>query len=317
MSNLNYHLVEPPAVEPISLSLAKKQLRIDGINHDDNYLLTEQIIPAARAYCENHCNIAFYDQTYLLTLDSFPYGDYRSTVPIDQRSPWNYSAYWADLAIRLPKPRTVAINSLTYVDSTFNLQTISPIDPTNIGAGGYYADLNSEPARIVPGPGGTWPITQFYEPGSIQVNYTAATFAFTKTETVSLAAGAPVNGITPYTGVPSKQVISIQSVKDSVTGATLNYSVAPILDANSDPINRSRITIEATVAPTNLVAVVTYRAGVCPPEVNQAIQLMIGHLYEHREEIADTTQMKQLPLGVKSLLKRHRFNVFGNFGSGY
>jgi hypothetical protein len=40
----------------------------------------------------------------------------------------------------------------------------------------YYVDTTSEPARIVPTPSLTWPSTQLYLPGSVQVTYIAGSY---------------------------------------------------------------------------------------------------------------------------------------------
>jgi len=42
-----------------------------------------------------------------------------------------------------------------------------------------------------------------------------------------------------------------------------------------------------------------------PAQVEQAIRLLIGHFYEHRTA-ASADKMRDLPLGVESLLARHR-----------
>ena len=296
---LNYRLVVPPTVEPVSLSLAKKHIRQD--NPDDNYLI-QSYIGAAREYCENFCNRAFYPQTYELYLDTFPWGDWRSTVPMDQRSPMNYSAYWNDLAIRLPKPRLIAVNSLTYLDATNTLQTLTQDDD-------FRVDATSQPARITPVAGATWPIDQFYIPGSVVVNYTTGSYATKITENVAIATTAP------FVGTLAHQNLGIVSVTDNSTQKNaLSYTEAIVLDNDADPTSQTQITLSAA-APSN-TAVVTYMAGICPESIKMAILLIVGHLYEHREENIEVA-LTCLRLGVKSLLRRYVFNVFGNYKSGY
>ena len=161
----SYRLVTPPAVAPVLLAEAKQHLRVDFA--DDDTLIGTYLV-VAREYVEQFLDRPIFAQTYELALDSFPYGDYRTTVPLDQRNPWNYSAYWSDLAIRLPRPRCMSVTSITYLDGTGTEQTLAPAS--------YYADLSSEPARIVPAAGTTWPITQYYLPGSIRVTYVAGCY---------------------------------------------------------------------------------------------------------------------------------------------
>lgn len=296
MPGLNYKVTVPPTVEPVSLSLAKKQLRVDI--PDDNYLI-QTYIEIARDYCERECNRAFYTQTMQLFLDSFPYGDYRSTVPMDQRSPWNYSAYWSDLAIRLPKPMTLSVDSIAYVDSSGTPQTLDP--------SAYYVDVNSRPGRIVPAMGLTWPITQFYQPGSIMVQYKAGSYVTTITETI------PVATVAPFVGILTHQVVSITSVKDT-GGNTLAATPSLVLDQNGDPTSQTQLTFSA--APPSHEAVITYQAGIIPKSIIAAMLLVIGHLYEHREENTELN-LKTLPLGVKNFLGKHIFNNFGDYRSGY
>ena len=52
--------------------------------------------------------------------------------------------------------------------------TVLTIDPSN-----YVVDVTSEPARISPAPGFTWPYQQNYVPGQVRVNYTAGTYMAT------------------------------------------------------------------------------------------------------------------------------------------
>lgn len=297
---LNYTLLVPPAIEPVSISLAKKQLRVD-ISDDD--FLIETYISVAREYCEEYTNRAFYPQTWQLSLDSFPYGDYRSTVPIDQRSPWNYSAYWSDLAIRLPKPMCIGVTSLTYVDGDGNNQSLA--------SGQYYVDLTSKPCRIVPIAGATWPVTQFYQPGSIQVVFQAASYQTTLSQTVTVA---PASGTeTPYLGTLSNQVLSITSVKD-VNGNTLTYTPSLVTDQNGDSTSQTQLSF-ATAPPSNQVGVV-YQGSIIPKTIIAAMLLIIGHLYENREQTT-ALSLKTLPLGVENFLKTHVFQNFGNYRSGY
>lgn len=297
MPGLNYSLVTPPTVEPISLSLAKKQARVD-IPDDDSLIQT--YISVARDYCEGWTNRAFYTQTWQLFLDSFPYGDYRNTVPIDQRSPWNYSAYWSDLSIRLPKPMTLAVESINYVDANGSPQVLDPSL--------YTVDINSRPGRIVPAPGLLWPVTQFYQPGSINIIYQAGSYVATVTEIIAVSGSG-----TPYTGVLSKQVLSITSVKDA-NDNPLAHTSALVTDTNGDPTSQTQLSF--TALPTGSTATVVYQAGIMPPSIIAAMLLLISHLYEHREENSEIT-LKTLPFGMEKFLRRHKFDIGGNYRSGY
>ena len=163
---LNLKLITPPAVEPVSLSLAKSHLRID-IDDDDS--LIGGYIAAARQYAERYTKRAFFNQAWQLSLDHFPLFDGSSTLPTRSRQDWPfYSSYYDSITIRLPRPSCVSVQSITYIDQTGTQQTLSP--------SAYYADTSSEPARIVPVPGTFWPYTQAYLPSSVKVLYVAGSY---------------------------------------------------------------------------------------------------------------------------------------------
>lgn len=127
MSSATLLVVTPPAVEPVLLGEAKLHLRIDT---DDEDGLIIGYLHAAALYCEQIQGRAYITRTLRLELDSFPGG---SGV------------------ILLPRPPTGAIVSVEYDDEDGAGQTLDAAD--------YEADLNSEPARLRPAEGLTWPAT--------------------------------------------------------------------------------------------------------------------------------------------------------------
>jgi hypothetical protein len=163
---LNFRVTVPPAIEPVSLTLAKQQIRVDF--PDDDALITSYIT-ASRQYAENYTRRAFFNQTIVLSLDHFPYFTGESTLPTRARQDWAmYSAYYDRITIRLPRPSCVSVQSITYVDLNGVTQTLP--------ASAYYVDTTSEPGRIVPTSGSYWPYTQAYVPGSVQVSYLAGSY---------------------------------------------------------------------------------------------------------------------------------------------
>lgn len=162
----NYKDTSKPAAEPVTLAAAKAQCVVDPGNTLDDDLITG-LIQAAREHVEDLMQRAIYTRTMLLTLDFFPFPDYDGTVnPNDRHS--LYGKYWHALAIKLPRPAVVSVESIQYIDLTGTQQTL---DPTT-----YYLDPTSEPGRITPKPGLYWPYQQSWLPGSVQINYTAGTF---------------------------------------------------------------------------------------------------------------------------------------------
>lgn len=120
-----YKLVTEPASEPVSLTEAKRHLRVDYTDDDD---LIAIFIKAARQHAETYTGRAFIDQTWELTLDEFP-----------------------DNEIQILKPPLIEVESVKYDDAAGDEQTLSDgLD--------YTVDLASEPGWIVP-TDQTWPTT--------------------------------------------------------------------------------------------------------------------------------------------------------------
>jgi hypothetical protein len=164
---LSFQLTTPPAAEPVSLALAKQQLRVD---FPDDDALISAFITAARQWAEVYTRRAFFKQSFLLSLDSFPlFMSDNGTIPPAQMRGWPYySAYWDPLCIRLPRPTCISVDSIKFRDVSNAIQTLDPAT--------YSLDTVSEPARIVPMPSLTWPTTQVYLPGSVQVAYTTGSY---------------------------------------------------------------------------------------------------------------------------------------------
>jgi uncharacterized phiE125 gp8 family phage protein len=164
---LSLQLVTPPAAEPVSLQMAKSHLRVD---YPEDDILIGAFIIGARQSCEKYTHRAFFNQTWTRNLDYFPlfWGDNGTVNPAD-RNDWPYFAsFWDKLTIDLPRPRTVSVTSITYVDTTGEKQTLDPAT--------YNVDITSVPARIVPAINCYWPTTTTYLPGSVQITFVAGSY---------------------------------------------------------------------------------------------------------------------------------------------
>jgi uncharacterized phiE125 gp8 family phage protein len=116
-------LITPAATDPITLAEAKKHLRVT----DDDYdAYIEALITAATRHAEEWTGRAFVDQTWEITLDTFPTN-----------------------AIELAKPPLIEVVSVVYDDGDGNETTYSP--------SGYVVDAVSEPAWVVVSGSGNWP----------------------------------------------------------------------------------------------------------------------------------------------------------------
>ena len=145
-----------PQEEPVSLASAKTHLRLTSDDTTQDSLI-QDLISSAREQAEAMTNRKFVTQTWKLTLDAFPYAGRQSPAywlnlpPLQQ---YTVYAFRSDTdAIRVPFPPLQSVTSIKYYDPAGVLQTI---DPAN-----YIVDSASEPARIVPVPGYTWPTPQY------------------------------------------------------------------------------------------------------------------------------------------------------------
>jgi hypothetical protein len=278
---LSIQLVAPPIVEPVTLALAKQHLRVDF--PDDDTLITAYII-AARQYCEKYTRRAFFNQTWLRTLDYFPlWYSQNGTVNPAYRADWPYYAdFWARITIDLPTPRTIAVSSITYVDTNGNLNTLPPA--------AYNVDTTSVPARVVPSQGTYWPTVMTYQPGSVRITYVAGSYVQKVTETFTASSAAPYT----YTLVQSP-VTALDSVVDA--------------SGNSPAFTYSAGVLTLPAASAGLTYSVTYWVGTVPQTIVLAMLLLIGHWYEHREE-ASELNLKNIPSGVAMLLDTEKLQVW-------
>lgn len=277
---LSYRELSQPTIEPVSLLLAKQHLRVDW-DQDDTYIAA--LITAARQYVEKVTNRAIFNRQMLLTLDYFPWPGWDSTTGStahDYFMRW----YYRGLTIRIPKPATASVESLSYIAN--DGVTIVTIDPSN-----YTVDLTSEPARISPRPGYTWPYQQNYIPGQVQVRFTAGTYEMPVTETVIVPAAAP------YTAALSAaaKIITLTSVEDAENN--------PVTCSNTD----GTLTFDESQAGKTLT--VGYTVNNCPQTVVAAMLLIIKHLYDNRAESSELN-LKTIPLGVEYLLAGEVFDTF-------
>jgi uncharacterized phiE125 gp8 family phage protein len=118
-------LITAPATEPVTVAEAKAHLRVDSA--DDDALITALIV-AARQGAEHITGRALMPQTWELALDGFK-----------------------DV-IGLQKAPLTSITSIKYLDTAGALQTMSASD--------YLLDSHSEPARVMPAYGTSWPSTR-------------------------------------------------------------------------------------------------------------------------------------------------------------
>lgn len=144
----NLTLITEPAEEPITLEEAKEHLRI-GIEDTDEEGLITSLITAARLHVEDITNRALVKQEWDLQLDEFPDG-----------SNDNYGGI-----ICLPKGRTISVTHVKYKETSAGTLT-------TIASSQYTVDTVSEPGRLLPAYGYSWPTTRD-DVAAVQVRYYA------------------------------------------------------------------------------------------------------------------------------------------------
>lgn len=164
-------IVTAPTSEPVSLAEAKGYLRVDSDLSADDATITG-LIAAARQDAEKITWRALITQTWKLVADRFPRPGYGYTasvwygpqfgsmpgpitmVPLEGKTGYE---------IFLPKPPLVSVNSIKYIDTNGVQQTMDPSL--------YLVDTVSEPGRITPAYGQTWPTIR-EQANAVEVNFT-------------------------------------------------------------------------------------------------------------------------------------------------
>ena len=129
-------LVRPtaPTLEPVTLDEAKTHCVITSTD-DDTFI--GNLITTAREKVESDTNRSLITQTWEQYLDCFP---------------WNTPGAWPAAILLEPAPLQ-SVTSLTYIDTDGATQTLTEgVD--------FTVDTKSEPARIVPFYGTSWPSTR-------------------------------------------------------------------------------------------------------------------------------------------------------------
>lgn len=168
-------LTAAPSAEPFVAATdasLRQHLRLDTGDTSQDVLIGV-FVGQAREAAEQICRRAFITQSWLLTLDKFP-------APGLETSSANwYGPSWGvgpgpltmvkpdgktQFEIVIPLPPLQTVDSIKYYDTDGVQQTLSPSL--------YIVDNTSEPARVVPAVGMTWPSTQ-NRINAVEVRFTA------------------------------------------------------------------------------------------------------------------------------------------------
>lgn len=144
---MRVEVITAPVEEPIKLAQARKFCRIDADITDEDSLISDVWIPAARQFVEAQTSRALAPQTLQAVFDRFPR---RRILP-------------------LPRFPLIEVVSIKYDDATGTEQTL--------GASSYRVVNHSAPGAVY-APGG-WPSAS-PQPGAVRVRYRAGSW-FTHT----------------------------------------------------------------------------------------------------------------------------------------
>ncbi len=146
-----------PANEPLDAAETISYLRLDsGVDTT----LVDNLIKAARFWCEDYINRTLLTTTFTLSLDAIGQID----VPLKEGLHTGYSETPRVNYIELPRS---PVQSVTSIKSFADDNTA-----TTLAASNYFVDTVREPARVVLRDGGTWP-TDLRNANGIEVLYIA------------------------------------------------------------------------------------------------------------------------------------------------
>lgn len=268
-------LISAPVAEPVSLTMATKQLNLDDGYTDDDGFITG-LITAARQACENYTNRVLLTQTWILRRDSFPGHNLR----------YQWDGY---PQINLPKPPFQSVASFQYVDVSGTPQTLT--QDTTYGTNpanpqyGYQLERGSEtqPARLLPPFARPWPPTRMV-PANVIVQFRCGyggpiTCSMAQDSAVlTVSGGAPLSfNADDAPLLPGETGLPISVPGAGPAGAVLNTFIASVNPANG------QATL-ATPASTAVSGAAGWAGQAVPSAFIRAMLLLIDFYYENRGE---------------------------------
>jgi len=251
-----------PTAEPVSLSEAKAHLRAEDA--DDDALIEAQVA-AARRYVEDYTKQILVGRTLRADLDCFPGG-----------------------VIELPVGPVREVASIVYLDSSGDSQTLA----TTL----WQSDLRGRLARLLWDAGDApWPNTEIGRLNAVTVTFTAGqAIPFTTTnatDTIDAVAH-------PFADGDTFQVWNSGGELPGGLAAQTNYYV---ITAAADSFQLSLTSGGSAVALSDDGSG-THFAGLIDQPIRAALLLLLGALYENREDEITGTITTRLKVGLDRLL---------------
>jgi hypothetical protein len=298
-------IVTPPSVEPVSLAEARSYLRVDADVTSEDALITD-LIAAARQDAEKITWRALVMQTWRATLDRFPGPGANSAGstwvpssyavmpgPVLTAVPQGKTGY----EIFLPKPPLVTVNSIKYIDQNGVQQTLATDQ--------YLVDTVSEPGRVTPAYGTSWPSTR-EQANAVEVSFNCGYAS-------KITADATANTITP-TLWPTLAVNDAAVFSNSggalpaPLAAGTTYYVQSVVSAGvykfSATVGGAAIDLTDAGSGTSFI-------GAVPEGIKRWMRVRVNTIFENREEVAllNRGKIELLPY-VDGLLDDYRVKSF-------
>lgn len=277
-------IIEPKS-EPVVLTDMKQYLRLDAAFTDDDTLIGG-LIQAARRWAEAYTRRRFIFQTVRLEMDFFP--GYIDANVVGGAS--HYAATFASgvnlvlagirYAVQMPFPPVHRIAAFKYFDQNGDSQDVTPLT-------GYVADLDSNPARLMPPFGQFWPVAQVI-PNAVRIDFVAG---YGANITLSTTGGSPTP--TGYTFVLEDVGSAITIEGAGTAGADLAVTIIAVDGSGNATLSAN--------AGTSVTGAATYLGKPVPPMIGLAIMLLVSYWYEER-----FPDDQNIPIAVKAALSIYR-----------
>jgi hypothetical protein len=206
--------IAAPSQEPVSLADLRDFLRIDIGDTSNDSLLTG-LLSSARTWAEQYTRRRFMRQTIEYLQDFFPglaqYGGYPAGLITGSAGD---QFFYQKLAFHLPYSPVQSVTSVTFTSQSGAVTTLDPAT--------YICDLISNPARITPLFGQTWPPLTFV-PNAVAVTYQAG---YAQALTVSMTAASAI--LTGYAATIADVGSPITVPGAGPNGSSLNALVASV-----------------------------------------------------------------------------------------
>lgn len=267
-------LITAPTAEPVSLVEVKSQLGITDTGSDAQLL---RRITEARAWAEYHMGRSLMPQTREMAFDAFPVAE-----------------------IKLDLPPVASIVSITYLDESGFLQTISSDD--------YALDDYGMEHWIIPASDFAWPGT-LDAANAVKIRYLAG---------YAVSALAPVVTLSAITRAAPGVVTSVAHgfadgdllLLDIVGMSEIDGALYRVYAKTSDTFQLARLSHDgaiSTAAFTAFTSGTAQKVAVGVPQIIiEAIIVLVGHWTNFQARIEGGNFITRVPVAVEQMLDREK-----------